>query len=116
MIHDDRPNPLAYIRNWKRDHADRIVWTGDLDDDCTARWCGLTLCAEAMDEDSSGNGTDWWWAVYESASGHEETVQLKNCWGDGDMDGDGDGGGLVPNSNMARAAAENAARRIVESR
>ncbi|WP_269542913.1 hypothetical protein [Cerasicoccus fimbriatus] len=34
-----------------------IKWTGDLDDDCTARWAGLILRAEAMDDDV------WWWAV-----------------------------------------------------
>jgi hypothetical protein len=36
-----------------------IVWSGDLNDDCTARWAGLTLRAEEMDEGS------WWWAVYD---------------------------------------------------
>lgn len=40
-----------------RDTATTIVWTGDLDDDCTARWAGLLLRAEWMD------GPDWWWAV-----------------------------------------------------
>ena len=34
-----------------------IEWTGDLDDDCTAIWCGLMLRAEEMDRNS------WWWAV-----------------------------------------------------
>ena len=28
-----------------------IMWTGNLDDDCTARWAGLLLRAEWMDED-----------------------------------------------------------------
>jgi hypothetical protein len=36
-----------------------IIWTGDLDDDCLARWAGLMLRAEWMDEDH------WWWAVYD---------------------------------------------------
>ena len=36
-----------------------IVWTGDLSDDCTAKWSGLMLRAEWMDEDY------WWWAVYD---------------------------------------------------
>lgn len=36
-----------------------IVWAGDLDDDCHARWAGLLLRAEWMDEDY------WWWAVYD---------------------------------------------------
>jgi hypothetical protein len=36
---------------------DKIIWTGDLADDCTALWNGLILRAEWMDEDI------WWWAV-----------------------------------------------------
>lgn len=39
--------------------AKPIVWTGDLNDDCVARWAGLMLRAEWMDEDY------WWWAVYD---------------------------------------------------
>lgn len=35
-----------------------FTWSGNLDDDCTARWRGLTLRAEAM-----GKRT-WWWCVY----------------------------------------------------
>jgi hypothetical protein len=34
-----------------------IIWTGDLDDDCTAIWNSLILRAEWMDEEF------WWWAV-----------------------------------------------------
>jgi hypothetical protein len=34
-----------------------IIWTGDLNDDCIAKWNGLILRAELMDEDR------WWWAV-----------------------------------------------------
>lgn len=47
------------------DTEDAIVWTGDLDDDCTALWAGLMLRAEWMD------GPDWWWAVSENATGAE---------------------------------------------
>ncbi|TFF38887.1 hypothetical protein [Mucilaginibacter psychrotolerans] len=36
---------------------DPIVWTGNLEDDCTALWCGLMLRAEWMEEDY------WWWRV-----------------------------------------------------
>lgn len=36
-----------------------IVWTGDLNDDCTAKWAGLMLRAEWM------NGNNWWWCVYD---------------------------------------------------
>ncbi|MBI3520164.1 MAG: hypothetical protein HY062_12530 [Bacteroidetes bacterium] len=34
-----------------------IIWTGDLNDDCTAIWAGLMLRAEWMDEEY------WWWEV-----------------------------------------------------
>lgn len=34
------------------------IWCGDLADDCIARWAGLTLRAECMDDGV------WWWAVY----------------------------------------------------
>ncbi len=41
------------------------MWTGDLDDDCTALWQGLMLRAEEME-----TGV-WWWAVRDQASGEE---------------------------------------------
>lgn len=44
---------------------EQMIWTGDLDDDCTARWAGLILRAELMD------GARWWWAVSEIATGRE---------------------------------------------
>ena len=56
-----------------------IVWTGDLNDDCTAKWHGLMLRAEWMDEDY------WWWAVYDMEN-EEITIDSsneyeKNCIG-----------------------------------
>jgi len=36
-------------------------WTGDLDDDCTAKWRGLMLRAEWMQADV------WWWCVYDES-------------------------------------------------
>ena len=44
---------------------EKIIWTGDLDDDCTALWAGLMLRAEWMD------GSIWWWAVSVIATGSE---------------------------------------------
>lgn len=44
---------------------EQIIWTGDLDDDCTAQWAGLMLRAEWM------NDRDWWWAVSDVATGRE---------------------------------------------
>jgi hypothetical protein len=45
--------------NQERNTGDPIVWTGDLNDDCSAEWAGLLLRAEWMDEDY------WWWCVYD---------------------------------------------------
>lgn len=42
-----------------RDTSVRPEWMGDLDDDCTAYWAGLSLRAEEMDR------RVWWWAVYD---------------------------------------------------
>ncbi|WP_299444177.1 hypothetical protein [uncultured Aquimarina sp.] len=43
-----------------RDYNQQIIWEGDLKDDCTAKWSGLMLRAEWMDEDY------WWWCVYDN--------------------------------------------------
>lgn len=43
----------------KRDTTAPIIWEGDLNDDCLARWAGLLLRAEWMQEDI------WWWCVYD---------------------------------------------------
>lgn len=45
-----------------------ITWTGDLMDDCSAKWAGLLLRAEWMDEDY------WWWSVYDMQKG-EITIE-----------------------------------------
>jgi len=73
-----------------------IEWTGDLDDDCTASWAGLTLRAEKMDRAS------WWWAVYDN--GMQGPVA------------DSHGGARVTTGQLARVAAEHAARLWVERR
>ena len=76
-----------------------LVWTGGLDDDCTARWAGLTLRAEWM------NGVDWWWCVYDDASGEQlassNSRHASNPCNSGDA---------------ARAAAEEFARAWLNSR
>ena len=89
-----------------------ITWTGDLDDDCTAWWCGLILRAEAMDQDEDGNGTDWWWEVSESRE--RQNMVFSGSNGEGVMDiGEGD---FKPTGAEARAAAERAARIVVRLR
>ena len=42
-----------------------IIWTDDLNDDCTAEWAGLMLRAEWMHD------RNWWWAVSDMASNQE---------------------------------------------
>jgi hypothetical protein len=48
--------------NWQRILAEtsQPEWFGDLNDDCSANWAGLTLRAEEMDENY------WWWCVYDN--------------------------------------------------
>ena len=70
---------------------EKIIWTGDLDDDCTARWAGLMLRAEWMDE------RDWWWAVSEIATGRE-------------LASSNDDQREYPSGIVARSAAERIAR------
>jgi hypothetical protein len=67
------------------------VWTGNLDDDCTARWAGLTLRAEWMNDDV------WFWCVYDDATGDQVCSSNRSeheC----------------RSGSAARAAAEHAAR------
>jgi hypothetical protein len=65
---------------------DPIVWTGDLNDDCTALWNGLMLRAEWMDEDY------WWWRVYdmqnENATNEEATIDDSNNYDTSFIGGD----------------------------
>ncbi len=72
-----------------------IEWMGDLNDDCTASWEGLTLRAERMKRVS------WWWAVY------DETGEVA-CSADSEVH--------VPTGKKARAAAEHAARAWLSAR
>ena len=74
----------AKVDEWLREAAKLpIEWTGDLHDDCTARWAGLMLRAEQMQRGV------WWWAVYDGRSG--ATLGDSNT-----------AGGRVPNGKKAR--------------
>ena len=55
----DKEIKILNISDRKPLTKDPINWTGDLADDCTAKWAGLMLRAEWMDEDY------WWWAVFD---------------------------------------------------
>lgn len=68
-----------------------VRWYGDLADDCTARWAGLTLRAEKMADG------EWWWCVYDEES--EGQVASSNGVH-----------GRVRTGGEARHAAEQAAR------
>ena len=70
------------------------VWTGDLNDDCTAKWAGFLLRAEWMDKD------DWWYAVTDRVSGLivEDSTVL---------------GAVVKDGEIARKRCEDAARRFL---
>ena len=49
-----------------------INWTGDLDDDCTAKWNGLILRAEWM------NKNIWWWAVSYDDNNRQDEIDSSN--------------------------------------
>ena len=49
-----------------------IIWTGDLNDDCTAIWNGLILRAEWMDDDR------WWWAVSKDNNNAMDEIDSSN--------------------------------------
>jgi hypothetical protein len=85
MTLDVRPETLAST----------VEWVGDLNDDCTASWEGLTLRAERM------RRVSWWWAVY------DETGEVA-CSADSDVH--------VPTGKKARAAAEHAAKEWLYAR
>jgi hypothetical protein len=72
----------------------KIEWTGDPDDDCTARWRGLVLRAEHMscgdddcDDDpetcKSEHGERWWWAVSQDGDEFAGSNVLGQCAADG---------------------------------
>jgi hypothetical protein len=99
---DDRQPPqgrmviipaIARVEPWPREAmASPTSWLGDLDDDCTAEWAGLTLRAEQMDR------KHWWWAVYDSAT-NEAIADSHGC------------SEISRNGKRARNAAKLAARK-----
>jgi hypothetical protein len=87
----------AQVESWQKEaSALPIVWTGDLNDDCTAEWAGLTLRAEEM------NRKSWWWAVYDAAT--HEIISDSNA-----------STVIARNGKKARGAAESAAREWLAS-
>ena len=70
------------------------VWTGDLADDCTARWAGFLLRAEEMERGS------WWFSVCDLSSG--------SVIHDSDRADRG-----IESGSIARAECEKAVRRFL---
>ena len=56
-------NTLEELEVRREQAKESPVWTGDLDDDCTARWAGFLLRAEEMERGS------WWFSVTDLPSG-----------------------------------------------
>jgi hypothetical protein len=76
----------------KRDFSQPLIWNGDLNDDCTAKWSGLMLRAEWMDDDY------WWWCVYDMLD-NENQIDSSNAYNEQFIGGE-----------IARAKAEEVAR------
>jgi len=76
------------------DLKSKIIWTGDLKDDCIAEWNGLTLRAEEMDK------RKWWWCVYDEK---KDTIDDSNEYYPNDF----------KNGKMARAEAERVAKEYI---
>ena len=67
--------------NKKRDFNQTIIWNGDLNDDCTAKWAGLMLRAEWMDQDY------WWWCVYDMLD-NENQIDSSNEYSERFIEGE----------------------------
>jgi hypothetical protein len=73
-----------------------INWKGDLSDDCTAKWAGLMLRAEFMNEEY------WCWVVYDMQRS-EITVESSNRYDESFLSG-----------NSAREKAEAVAKNYID--
>ena len=71
---------IVNIKERQKLGARPIEWTGDLSDDCTAKWAGLMLRAEWMDENY------WWWSVYDMLN-DEVTIDSSNNYSDRFVEG-----------------------------
>jgi hypothetical protein len=80
----------------EREFNQPIIWEGDLNDDCTARWAGLMLRAEWMDKDH------WWWCVYDMMD-DENQIDSSNEHSERCISG-----------NAARSKAEEVARNYIK--
>ncbi len=90
---------LKNIKNQrlKRNYKEELAWKGDLNDDCTAKWCGLMLRAEYMDDNH------WWWCVYDL---HDNEKQISSS---------NDYNNIFINGEIARQKAEENARSYLKN-
>lgn len=79
-----------------QDNNTPIEWTGNLKDDCLARWNGLLLRAEKMQHAS------WWWAVSLEGKYGAEIDSSNNYYPK-----------RIPTGIAARAEAERVARAYI---
>ncbi len=86
---------IVSIVNRQKLTSEPIIWAGDLKDDCTAKWAGLLLRAEWMDEDS------WWWEVSDIENPEIE-IDSSNNYEASFIDGD-----------ISRKTAEDVARKYL---
>lgn len=80
-----------------RDYTQPIIWKGDLNDDCTAKWAGLLLRAEWMDDDY------WWWSVYDMYD-NEKQIDSSNEYNK-----------PYTNGEIARKTAEDKAKEFLKN-
>ena len=69
--------------------AEPIPWTGDLEDDCTARWRGFGAHAECMDEydpDDPGSSNAWYCCVWEQMPGAKVGADNREVFHSSDAD------------------------------
>ena len=75
-----------------------LQWTGDLSDDCSAQWAGLTLHCKEMDQQS------WSWRVTDTLLGTHPEVDSWNNYEE-----------TIRSGEEARNRAEAAARMYISS-
>jgi hypothetical protein len=88
-----------FQKDLKMEIESPIIWYGDLEDDCTAKWNGLILRAESM------NGKIWWWAVSKDNNNQSEEIDSSNNYDTNCIGG-----------KKARQLAEEVAKKFINSK
>ncbi|WP_299683359.1 hypothetical protein [uncultured Tenacibaculum sp.] len=74
-----------------------LIWEGDLTDDCSAKWRGLLLRAEWMNQDF------WWWSVYDLLNKEKQIDSSNNYYPE-----------TFKNGKLARSAAVQIAKNYLK--